>query len=235
MCGYVRRDTGSKTMREYYAGVQVPLEWKRGEGEQPELEHFYAAFGGNVNRRIKGMIVRGQVGAELVSPTWWYDCTEVKGELVVGERTTFNARNLESSYWRGGIRHFRGIAVASAIGEGKDIDGKSVHYLMSSAAPILLGTIYRQFPNGEYSCAVITRDSQPGFDKYHEKAFPLMLPNDSELLNLWLADVPETEPMIAHLLANPKVFNDLEVVRVKTLRGGVPMGEVEFLAGHQKV
>lgn len=231
MCGYLRRNTDGQTLREYYASIQVPLSWPKVD-EAPEEEHFYAAFGGNASRQITGMIIRGEGEAKTVAATWWYDCSEEDGRLVVGSRTTFNARNLVSPYWRGGIRHYRGIAVASAIGEGKAIDGKNVHYLMSSkpGEPILLGTIYRAFPCGLYSCAVITRDSQPGFDKYHDKAFPLMLPNDQDFLQKWLADVPESEPSIAELLAHPKVFNDLTVVRVKTLKGGVPLGEAEFLS-----
>lgn len=230
MCGYLRRHTDNQTMREYYEAIQIPLDWPQNVGCEPEAEHFYPAFGKNPSRQITGMVIRGENGNPTpVAATWWYDCSELNGKLIVGDRTTFNARNLSSSYWKGGIRHFRGIAVASGIGEGKNVDGKNVHYLMRSKQPILLGTIYRRFPSGAYSCAVITRDSQPGFDRYHDKAFPLMLPNDPHFLRLWLADVPESESIVAELLAFPKVFNDLEVVAVKTLKGGVPIGEVEYL------
>jgi hypothetical protein len=68
---------------------------------QPDLfpEHFYPAFGGAASRRITGMIIQEEGELKSVDATWWFDCQEVDGELVVNnKRTTFNARNLTSPY-----------------------------------------------------------------------------------------------------------------------------------------
>ena len=160
-----------------------------------------------------------------VDATWWFDCHEVEGELVVNnKRTTFNARNLSSPYWKGAIRHHRGITLVTAIGEGKEIDGKNRHFFVEGKSPILLGTVYRKFPCGLYSTAVITRDAHLRFEPYHDKAFPLMLPPDPQFLRLWLGTEPETHPEIAQLLENPKIFTTLKTP-VKTFKDAKPLGD----------
>lgn len=143
--------------------------------------------------------------------------------VVNNSRTIFNAKNLTSPYWRGVIRHNRGIFLATGIGEGKMIDGKNCHFLVESEEPILLGGVYREFPNGCYSTAIITRDSHPRFEPYHDKAFPLMLPHDPAFLDLWLSDVRAGDQLIMGLLENPKIFNELKVTPVKTFKGRVPV------------
>lgn len=56
---------------------------------------------------------------------------------------------------------------------------------------MILGAVYQAFPNGKYSCAVITRDEHPRFAPYHDKAFPLFLPHNLDFLKLWLRDARE--------------------------------------------
>lgn len=109
------------------------------------------------------------------------------------------------------------------------IDGKNRHFLVESDQPILLGCVYRPYPNGCYSAAIITRDSHPRFEPYHDKAFPLMLPHDPAFLQLWLSDAREDDPAIAELLAHPKIFNDLKVTQVKTFKDGRPMTDSELV------
>jgi len=63
--------------------------------------NFYPAFGHNPNRQIMNIISPCEaVGVQTVDATWWFDCTAVDDSLTVGNRTTFNARNLESPYWK---------------------------------------------------------------------------------------------------------------------------------------
>lgn len=138
-----------------------------------ELQHFYPAFGGAANKQIKGLIIQEDGKLKAVDATWWYDCEESEGQLIVNNtRTTFNARNLESRYWKSGIRHHRAIVLATAIGEGKGVGKEKRSYFMEGEKPLLLGAVYRPFPNGLYSTAIITRDAHLRFDKYHDKAFP---------------------------------------------------------------
>lgn len=235
MCGYVRRHISNRDLERLVKTLQMPVKFDRPEQDEPMLEHFYAAFGGVASKQIKGMVIQENGQLKAVNATWWFDCTELDGTLVVNNsRTTFNARNLTSPYWKGAIRHHRGIAIATAIGEGKNINGKNRHYFVEGQTPLLLGTVYRPFPNGLYSTAVITRDSHPRFEPYHDKAFPLFLPHDPQFLKLWLDnDIPETHPAIAHLLVNPRIFNDLKITPVKTFKDAVATGETELLEADQ--
>lgn len=228
MCGYARRHISSRQLHELAdlfneAGLVI----KRGV---EELVHFYPAFGGNPTRLLNDLVIRQGAGLATVDATWWFDCRENGESLTVNnQRTTFNARNLASPYWRGAIRHHRGVLITTGIGEGKMIDGKSRHYLVESDQPLLLGCVYRSYPNGCYSAAIITRDSHPRFEPYHDRAFPLILPRNEEFLRLWLSDAREDNAVIADILNNPRIFNDLRVTPVKTFKEGVPLGETERL------
>lgn len=228
MCGYLRRTSGGQTMREYYEAIQLPVEWPKNP-KPDEILHMYPAFGGVASKQIKDLVIDDGDAVKAVDATWWFDCQELDGELIVGKRTTFNARNLDSPYWKGAVHHHRGIAIATGLGESLHRNGKKFQYLMESEKPILLGCVYRRFPGGLYSCAVITRDSHERFDKYHDKAFPLMLPHDPEFLELWLSGEREDHPVIADLLARPRIFNDLQVTPVKTFKDALPVSESELL------
>lgn len=232
MCGYARRHISTPELIEYMKLIQQE-QWQFDFGAD-EIQHFYAAFGGAANRKLEKLIIR-EVGKDVaVDATWWFDCEEEGESLRVNNnRTTFNARNLDSSYWKGAIRHHRGIFLVTGLGEGKDVNGKGRHYLIESAKPILLGCVYRRYSNGCYSAAIITRDSHPRFERYHDKAFPLMLPHDPQFIDLWLSDAREDHPAIADLLAHPKIFNDLKITWVKTLKGGVPKAEPEYLTADE--
>lgn len=229
MCGYARRHVRAETLKEMndlfreYESTYSILD----QG----IMHFYPAFGGAASRQLKGLLIRENGKNRFVDATWWFDCQEAGDSLLVNnKRTTFNARNLNSPYWKGAIRHHRGIFLVTGIGEGKMVDGKNRHYLVESDTPILLGCVYRPFPNGCYSAAIITRDSHPRFEPYHDKAFPLMLPHDKQFLDLWLSDAREDHPVIASLLANPSIFTNLKITPVKTFKDGKPIGDSVILA-----
>ena len=226
MCGYVRRHIPNKILREFMELLQQPGLFPEEGGE--EQIHYYPAFGKDANRTID-IIIRDEGKLKRVNATWWFDCAEHGGQLVVGDRTTFNARNLESPYWKSAIRSRRAIIVATGLGESKIIDGKKHQYLMTSTKPIFIGAVYRKFPGDLYSCALITRDSHPRFDAYHDKAFPLFLPYDNGFPELWLSDEREDHPAIAALLDQPKLFPSLEVQEVKSFKLGKAMGSPTFL------
>lgn len=226
MCGYVRRHIPNQKLREFIELLGAPGLYPEEGGD--EIQHFYPAFGKDANRTID-VIIREEGTLKRVTATWWFDCKESEGQLVVGDRTTFNARNLESPYWKDAIRRRRGIIVGTGLGESKVVDGRKHQYLMTSGSPILMGAVYRKFPNDLYSCALITRDSHPRFDQYHDKAFPLFLPYDTAFLELWLSDEREDHPEIASLLDKPKLFPSLDVQEVKSFKQAQPIGRPTFL------
>ena len=227
MCAYFRRHIGPETLLEF-----LKLLGFHGYYDEPEQEstvkHFYPAWG-DTNRTIDQLLIEEAGELKLVNATWWYDCHEVDGYLIGGERETFNARNLHLPYWHDAINSRRAIAIVNGIGEGKKIDGKNVHFLVESDRLMLLGAVYQRFPSGKYSCAVITRDEHPRFANYHDKAFPQFLPYSRQFLKLWLSEATVTHPQIARLLSLPRIFSDLKITPVKTFKGGVATGPTNFL------
>ena len=231
MCGYGRRHIKTPDLVEFVRTLRLMGAFNNfNEYDAPELLHFYPAFGGAAGKQIKDLIIQEDGVLKAVNATWWYHCHEVDGQLVVDNKlTTFNARNLENRYWLPAIRHRRAIVIATAIGEGKEIDKKKHSYFVEGETPLLLGAVYQSFPNNLYSTAIITRNEHPRFSPYHDKAFPLFLPHDPEFLALWLSDEPETHPAIAYLLENPRIFNRLKITEVKTFKDAEAKGQSIYL------
>jgi len=226
MCGFIKRVTD----RPAFRGLIRQLGWEEILGDQPkETQQFYPAFGGDATRQIKGLVIEEQGRECAVDATWWFDCEDQDGQLVVGKRTTFNARNLDSPYWKGALRHHRGVVIADGIGESKVINGKKHQYLMESDTPFLLGALYHRFPSGQYACAIITRDEHPKFRPYHDKAFPLFLPLDRAFLGIWLDSSAAQDDEIDELLRHPRLFPTLNVQEVKTYKSAQPIGDPELL------
>jgi putative SOS response-associated peptidase YedK len=230
MCAYVRRHINNKDLKAFAQSIGM-LDLFQGARDESIVEHFYAAFGGAAHKQLKSMIIRKDNQVKTVDATWWYECSEADGRLIVDNRlTTFNARNLHQRYWKGAIRHHRGIVLATGLGEGNEINGKKRNYLVESTTPILLGAVFQSFPAELYSAAIITRAAHPRFKPYHDDAFPLFLPINKEFVELWLSDEPETHPEIAALLDNPRIFTELNITQVKTFKDGVHIGATEALA-----
>lgn len=196
----------------------------------------YPAFGGDINKRIPLLIEEdGQL--KRVEAIWWFDASCQKYQqneqidsatnvTILGRRTSFNARNLDSPFWKGALNKHRGIVFANHLGESKLV-GKTKHqYLMQSKEPFLLGAVYRKLANGDYCCAIITSDAHPKMTPYHEKAFPLFLPVDNAFLLLWLSKQNAEHTHIQHLLNEPKLYPKLHVQRVKTYKGKQPVGNL---------
>lgn len=186
------------------------------------FSRYYPAFGQNPERKID-IIIEEQGQLKSVKATWWYDCVDTPQGLQVGKRTTFNARNLTSQYWQAPLRQRRALVIATGLGESKLV-GKTKHqYYMTSDQPFALGALYQKFSNEQYACAVITRDTHPKMEPYHDKAFPGFLPIDADFLRLWLAKSVSQHPAIDQMLDSPALYTSLCVQRVKTYKDKVPV------------
>jgi len=225
MCGYIGRVTDNPFLQALL--IQLGLEelFDPLTDTPSEIEQFYPAFGSDPKRMIRGLIIEEEGVKKLIDATWWFDCEQRGEELVVGKMTTFNARNLNSPYWKNALKHHRGIVVATELGESKWQGKKKHQYLMHGQQPFLMGALYRKFPNGKYSCAVITRDSHPKFEPYHDKAFPLFLPPEQYFIDLWLNKKITVHRDIDALLHSPKLYPELKVAEVKTFKSGKRIGD----------
>tara|TARA_R110000868_G_scaffold17423_2_gene76552 strand:- start:6 stop:710 length:705 start_codon:yes stop_codon:yes gene_type:complete len=190
------------------------------------FKRYYPAFGQDPNKTID-IVIEENGELKQVSATWWFDCSYSNFALNVGPRTTFNARNLESPYWKGSLQNNRAIVLATGLGESKVI-GKTKHqYYMQSDDVFVLGALYRKFSHERYSCAVITRDAHPKMEPYHDKAFPGFLPNDDEFLKIWLSKSVQQHHKIDYVLNYPTLYPTLKVQRVKTYKDKVPYKSFE--------
>ena len=225
MCGFIQRVTDSPAVIALIE--QIGLKGLTGTFEkegQGEL-NFYPAFGKNPKRTIDNLIIAPD---KTVDATWWFDCKADGSSLSVGDRTTFNARNLDSPFWKGAIRHHRALVVATAVGESNKVDGQNAHYLMESENALLIGAVVRAFDNGLYATAVITRPPHDRFSQYHSKSIPCFLPHDKNFVDTWLNGAPD-DPIVWSELENPRIHQPLKVTKVKTFKGAEALGKPEML------
>jgi len=167
MCGFIQRITDSPhviaLLEEVGLTQTIPLFVN--ESSTTNIINFYPAFGKSPERQITNLIVSGD---RTVDATWWFDAKPDGETLQVGDRTTFNARNLDSPYWGKFIRERRAVVVATAVGESNPRGKGKAHYLMKpTSGALLIGAVYRRFSNGLFSCAVVTRPPIDCFSQYH--------------------------------------------------------------------
>lgn len=214
MCGYVELENGEKAIEGL---KQLNFDELIADFAYPAIEKCYPAFGGNVQSTIP-IIINEQGILKKVYATWWFDCYQDKEQLLAGKRTTFNARNLKSPYWQQALTNHRGILLATALGESKYLGKTKQQFYFTSRQAFCLGVLYKKFANGLYSAAIITRDAHPKFEPYHDQAFPLFLPLQSEFAQLWLSKQAPLAAEICALLDHPVLYPELSVQRVKTFK-----------------
>ena len=221
MCGYFGNLHESPVVIDLMnqLGLKLPYPTQRANAHQDARR----------NGLFDGLITAGGDGYEMSSGLWWFDIDKETGRANF-KRTSFNARNLDSSYWKASIRRKRGLVFATELGESQG----SKKYLMKSETGMALGIVYNDWEiddgSTKRSFAVITRDPHERFAHYHEKAMPLFLPPDIDVLKEWLnPDVDEKAETVQWLLNSSTLFYDLEVTPVKTYVRGEPLGDTETL------
>jgi putative SOS response-associated peptidase YedK len=216
MCGYVEVNAERTGPIKQFPEREIANQFL-----SKSFKRYYPAFGQDPNKTIDIVIEESGV-LKQVSATWWFDCSDSNLALNVGTRTTYNARNLESPFWKGALKNNRAIVLATGLGESKVI-GKTKHqYYMQSDDVFVLAALYQKFSHDRYSCAVITRDAHPKMEPYHNKAFPGFLPNNDKFLELWLSKSVQQHPEIDSVLNQPTLYPTLKVQRVKTYKDKVP-------------
>ncbi|MCW8109144.1 SOS response-associated peptidase family protein [Alteromonas ponticola] len=225
MCGFIQRVTDNPTIIDLLEEVGLGDLVPHFAAQSSSLLNFYPAFGGNASRQITSLITAPD---NIIDATWWFDCQSDGDSLAIGKRTTFNARNLESGFWRTALKRHRGIVLATAIGESNPVGKSKQHYFMQGRRAFMLGALYRSFDNGKYACAVITRPPHERFSNFHEKSFPFFLPFDKDFIQDWLSGEP-LHPASTQELEQPKLHVDLEVTPVKTFKAAEPTGPAHLL------
>lgn len=227
LCGYIQLVTDSPHVQALLIEIGLDYLVLNLVTDTHDILHSYPAFGG-IPRYLHGLVHKEGDRAVSSDAIWWYDCQADGENILIGDRTTFNARNLESNYWKGALRRNRALVLATGFGETGDAGGKKKHYLMEGKeSAILLGAVYRRLTDRILCCAVITRPASKDFAQYHEKAMPLMLPADAAVIQEWLDPGIVQSPIIGDLLENPVVTPVLRVTQVKTFKNS------EMIAGSE--
>ena len=221
MCGFVKNVTDSPAVQE----LMIQL----GMGELVGK----IRGGPSYNRQsLRDMIIATPSLLHVRDTVWWYALKPELGKYVPNwDVTSFNARNLGSPMWRNAIRERRGLIIVDTIGESNPIPGRKtpVKYLMESEEPMLIGTVYKEWDDGTFSAAIITRDPTPGFKAFHEKSMPLFLPPTEEFVSVWLDPNIKTSPLIEQVLNEPKLYNDLWITPVESYKSAKRKGETVLL------
>lgn len=225
MCGYIER---TRPQRNAVYDEYLSL---RGIEDLP-LGRFFPGT------RLSGVVFERDGRLNAVEAIWWYQLQrEDDAWRPLRKVTSFNARNLDNRLWRKPIKTHRCIVPATAIVETIEDprDPKKKHsYLMDAPEGILLGGVYGEYDHaGEttYSCAVITLNPHERFSMYHDKATPLFLPVDSQLLDRWLDPTfTDFDFFRMSLMDQPRLPNDFVVTPVKNSKTLAPLGEAEHLA-----
>lgn len=178
-------------------------------------------------RATEPLAIIRQQGDErtLQEAVWWLLLQANDTGFKPSKYTSFNTRyDKLMTMGSAGYEPFRTgrcIIPAKGFGESEFINKKPLHYHDFSALPgeaIAFGGLYRVWVNrntGErqLSCSIITIPPHPKLQQYHSKSMPLILPQEQELLDLWL-DPNMTDPNIFVDLLQPHLPQELLVQQI---------------------
>lgn len=222
MCGFIRRVTDSPHVKAVLDSIGVETTVAGGDFRPQAL--------------LQGLIIEEDNVLQAVDAIWWYELRQRDNRWVPnGDITSFNSRDLSKRRWIEPLNVRRGLVVADAIGESNPIPDskKKQQFLMQAPAGLILGALYKTWASDAgliYSASIITRNPHPRFSQYHNKAFPLFLPNNRNFLQLWLSKDVKQHAEIDALLRAPRLFTELSVTQVKTYKSGEALGETRLLA-----
>ena len=134
---------------------------------------------------------------QLSDAIWWLLLSETATGFKLSKYTSFNSRydklNVKGSAAYHSYRYRRCIVVAKGFGETQYRHGKPIHYhdFQAHNAALCFAGLYKKWLHpvtGEYtfSCSIITLPPHPKLTPFHDKASPLILPQQPEILNKWL-------------------------------------------------
>ena len=202
--------------------------------QSPAVLTLLSELGVNINpftrlynrHKIEGLITAHGDGYLSSSAIWWYKLQpKAEGFDIDTNITSFNARDLDKPLWKNAIKNRRGIIFGTEIGESKDKD----RFLMKAPEGLALGALYKDWKDGsgntQRSMAIITRPPHAKFSQYHDKSIPCFLPLNINILTEWLDPKIETSAIIDDILSRPRIYNDLDVHKVKTYKDGKPIGK----------
>jgi putative SOS response-associated peptidase YedK len=132
MCGYIKVNGEHQRSFMQFSKQKIVKQFY-----STSFKRYYPSFGQDPNKTIDIVIEENGV-LNQVAATWWFDCSDSFEGLHVGTRTTFNARNLDSSYWQGALQYNRAIILGTGIGESKVVGKKSINTIWKAMTSLYL-------------------------------------------------------------------------------------------------
>ncbi|WP_100657391.1 SOS response-associated peptidase family protein [Alteromonas flava] len=160
------------------------------------------------------ILLQDQIQPRWCSATWWLLLDKVRNEdgsssFKPSRYTSFNTRsdklNVKGSAGYHSFRQQRCLVMVTGFGESqKTAEGVQYTDFRAEAGHcIVLGGLYRKWPQGQVSFSIITTPAHPKIAHYHQKASPLMLPQSVETLLPWLDPTFSDVEYFAALLEQP--------------------------------
>ena len=179
-------------------------------------------------------IVRNKNSSRVVeNAIWWLLLDNTDKGFKPSKYTSFNTRydklNTPRSAGYQAYRYSRCVIVIKGFGETEFKNKKPIHYFDIEAEDggLLLGGLCRDWVNNQTgeiqtSCSVITLPPHAKLQHIHSKAMPLILPQDSNIIDNWLnvelTDVEQFTPLlqshipqnlVAHKIDKPMTHNSI--------------------------
>ena len=174
----------------------------------------------------------------LQTATWWLLLETAYEGFKPSRYTSFNTRfdklNTPNSAGFQPFRESRCLVIASGFGETEK-QGKDSYYhdFIAENSAIAFGGLFRDWQHpktGETitSCSIITNPPHPDLMPYHSKASPLILPQNSEVLDAWLNPANQQVEMFEDLL-KPALRHDFTVQQINKPSQYQPIGQTARL------
>jgi len=170
-------------------------------------------------------IVRSRDGGRILDDAiWWLLLEPCEQGFKPSKYTSFNTRydklNQPRSAGFHAYRQSRCVIPVVGFGESEFVNKKPLHYhdFVAEEGALLMGGLYREWVNrktGEttLSCSVITVPPHPKLTPYHAKSSPLIMPQDTVLLDAWLEQSVQDTAQFNFLL-EPHIPSNLRVFQI---------------------
>ena len=176
---------------------------------------------------------------QVENALWWLLLEQTENGFKPSKYTSFNTRfdklNTQGSAGYQAYRQSRCVIAVKGFGETEFVNKKPVHYydMTAQEGGLVLGGLCREWVHrntGEHklSCSVITLPPHPKLMHIHSKAMPLILPQDTEVIDSWLSQtVTDISPFES--LLSPKIPQPLIAQKIDKPSSYQAIGEHELI------
>lgn len=162
---------------------------------------------------------------QVENALWWLLLEQTKNGFKPSKYTSFNTRfdklNTQGSAGYQAYRQSRCVIAVKGFGETEFVNKKPVHYydMTAQEGGLVLGGLCREWVHkntGEHklSCSVITLQPHPKLMHIHSKAMPLILPQDTEVIDSWLSetvtDISPFESLLSPQIPQPLIAQKID-------------------------